>query len=76
MSGTGDGGPAFPRPDVASEDHWQEGSSGMMLLDWFAGQALVGLLSDPNIRDDASRFAEAAYEQAAAMIRVRVRYAK
>ena len=43
-----DGGPAFPRP---SADHGSYGSceqDGMSLRDWFAGQALTGLLANPN----------------------------
>jgi hypothetical protein len=33
-----DGGQAFPRPNVP----------GMTLRDWYAGQALAGLLANPN----------------------------
>lgn len=33
-----DGGPAFPR------DHASDGHNGMTLRDYFAGQALVGIL--------------------------------
>lgn len=38
---------AFPRPDVtdAMGCGIREGSDGMTLRDWFAGQALAGLLS-------------------------------
>ena len=35
------GGPAFPRSDYVSNSN-----SGMTLRDWFAGQALAGMLSD------------------------------
>ncbi len=34
----GDGGPAFPRGH-------ESGSDGMTLRDWFAGQALAGILA-------------------------------
>jgi len=36
---------AFPR----SWEHFQERQKGMTLRDWFAGQALVGLLSRPQV---------------------------
>ena len=41
-----DGGPAFPRPysQLASgEQVWEQ--DGMSLRDWFAGQALTGILA-------------------------------
>ena len=46
-----DGGPAFPQVDRLIDrhrGHVHEISSmgGMTLRDWFAGQALVGLVSD------------------------------
>lgn len=44
--GSENGGPAFPTnpgsPMVARDE------GGMCLLDWFAGQALVGLLATPD----------------------------
>ena len=41
-----DGGPAFPTPDTHHPDgQIQYGANGMSLRDWFAGQALVGMLS-------------------------------
>lgn len=53
-----DGGPAFPRP--ASEDtsggtlcdgnSIMDAQRGMSLRDYFAGQALVGIMSDPGMR--------------------------
>lgn len=40
-----DGGPAFPVPDVHHPSgRIQFGSSGMSLRDWFAGQALTGMI--------------------------------
>lgn len=36
-----DGGPAFPMASVPPQQ-------GMTLRDWFAGQALAGLLANPN----------------------------
>ena len=41
-----DNPPAFPNPMIPE---WQEGSTGMSLRDWFAGQALAGLCSDPKM---------------------------
>ena len=38
-----DGGPAFPVQSIYSEDHGTN-SRGMTLRDWFAGQALAGML--------------------------------
>ena len=44
-----DGGPAFPYtnpgPDVGPDQHGNAGYSGMTLRDWFAGQALSGLMA-------------------------------
>lgn len=42
-----DGGPAFPHPDERGlmGEGLREGSDGMSLRDWFAGQALVGLIA-------------------------------
>lgn len=42
MSIEQDGGPAFP---IATRNNGSH--PGMSLRDWFAGQALTGLLSDP-----------------------------
>jgi len=45
---TVDGGPAFPRPGIPT--NWSEGHlahEGMSLRDYFAGQALIGLLASP-----------------------------
>ena len=56
-----DGGPAFPREN----SDW--GVPGMTLRDWFAGQALSGILANPhNLREvtfidmanDSYRFAD------------------
>ena len=41
-----DGGPAFPNPALANEGFSPSyDMSGMTLRDWFAGQALAGLLA-------------------------------
>lgn len=62
------GGQAFPRPDAV----------GMSLRDWFAGQALAGLLSNPNwapVENGTAeaRYAGAAYLQADAMLAERAK---
>ncbi len=67
-----DGGPAFPVPDPA----W---ANGMTLRDWFAGQAIQGLLiaraaaidhgSQPRTREEeVSSASDAAYIVADAML--------
>jgi hypothetical protein len=46
------GGPAFPLPEqrtsFGGQSTYQSASYGMTLRDWFAGQALSGMLADPN----------------------------
>ena len=47
---------------------------GMSLLDWFAGQAISGLLSDPTIeRCSPEGFASSSYDYAEAMMNERKR---
>ena len=46
MKEINDGGPAFP---VIAEHGLGHISNGMTLRDWFAGQAMIGLLSNPKI---------------------------
>jgi hypothetical protein len=46
MSGVKDGGQAFP---VGNPTHG--GEPGMTLRDWFAGQALAGILANPTVKD-------------------------
>lgn len=68
------GGPAFPLA-VNKTDHRY--THGMSLRDWFAGQALAGLLANPeidNIDENASledSLANAAYITADAMLKER-----
>lgn len=49
MSKINDGGPAFPRVQqfVDTFGHMKQINDGMTLRDWFAGQALIGLMSYP-----------------------------
>lgn len=73
-----DGGPAFPVQALASPG--SEVAWGMSLRDWFAGQALAGMLSafaKGAKNGGPARFAEAncdtAYDIADAMLRARER---
>lgn len=78
-----DGGPAFPKPiGNNGANNWQdrEVSSeevGMSLRDYFAGQALKGMLAQPadaqNIAcyDDTNNAARWAYNFAEAMLKAR-----
>ena len=50
MSEKKDGGPAFPTAGYDGPDHTQAQTEGMTLRDWFAGQALNGLLSAESIQ--------------------------
>jgi len=59
-----DGGPAFPR-------HAYDGHDGMTLRDWFASQALAGMLADTNVKAGADKIAWCAYALADAMLRAR-----
>jgi hypothetical protein len=87
MSKINDGGPAFPRPSDPCPCIGDTGHSGMSLRDWFAGQALAGMIA-PMIAADpvaiqraadtdgfVGRFpdyvANRAYEQADAMLAAR-----
>lgn len=59
-----DGGPAFPPNSSA------EGERGMSLRDWFAGQALTGLMSrrDWAVSARIETYASEAYKMADAML--------
>ena len=62
------GGQAFPVADTYHPNgQVQFGSYGMTLLDWFAGQALAGLVSESG-RYDAAGAALDAYDLATAML--------
>lgn len=78
MSKIEDGGPAFPQRDIESfrADDFEMCSTivergGMSLRDWFAGQALAGLLGNDQRGGPMPTFAAEAYEAADAMIAAR-----
>ena len=61
------GGPAFPCLDSA--DAFLD--SGMTLRDYFAGQAIIGLIINPKTLSEAVPFSARAYEIADNMLRER-----
>jgi len=67
-----DGGPAFPVSRGHFTDDWKllssDGMPGMSLRDWFAGQALSGLLAYESQRATPTDAAAAAYTAADAML--------
>ncbi len=71
-----DGGPAFGQfsaKPVKGGVMVYQSSGGMSLRDWFAGQALAGMLADPGVRgpDIAEAAASDAYTFADAMLEAR-----
>lgn len=65
-----DGGPAFPGLDMNSSGDLGLRFTGMSLRDWFAGQALKGMLTDPNVMIGPST-AILSYQMADAMLEAR-----
>ena len=66
-----DGGSAFPMIEGARDGQGQNyyfSVGGMTLRDWFAGQALAGILANPEIDIPADDTAEIVYRYADAMI--------
>ena len=61
-----DGGPAFPRQQHPGE--YGYGEKGMSLRDYFAGQALAGLLAPSEGEGKCAYFAMMAYKFADAML--------
>ena len=69
-----DGGPAFPVSDTHHPDgQIQYGTNGMSLRDWFAGQALAGLMASPNGPRLVKEAVDASYHAADTMLRARER---
>lgn len=69
--------PAFPQSDLSAYGMGplEKGNGGMTLRDWFAGQALTGLMSDPGLRPSTlaefSHMAERLYQVADALLAAR-----
>lgn len=61
------GGPAFPAPAFAENITTQ----GMTMRDYFAGQALAGILSAANFGNAKDWIGQRAYEYADAMLAAR-----
>lgn len=71
MIGKNNGGPAFPVPGLQNDENF----NGMSLRDWFAGQTLIGCVTNP-VSAEGFTFAERAawcYEQADAMLAERAK---
>ena len=65
MNDTANGGPAFPRPISVSsigDTSWDQ--DGMSLRDYFAGQAMVGIVGNFEEAADAAAKADAVAEDA------------
>lgn len=66
------GGPAFPRAPLGEDCNKPWGhQDGMSLSDWFAGQALAGIMTAPDDLKSASDAAQIAYRIADAMLEAR-----
>jgi hypothetical protein len=63
-----DGGPAFPRPDWNGSWVGPDTFSGLSLRDWFAGQALAGMVGPWT---EGERAAALCYQIADAMLTAR-----
>lgn len=63
MSKNNDGGPAFPSTDAKGFV-----SDGMSLRDYFAGQALTGMLADASRSGSVEHYVDDAYSIADAML--------
>ena len=71
MSQIDDGGPAFPRTvtiDDGIDGYREIKRDGMTLRDWFAGQALAGLMADGKNSGRFADIASDAYDFADAML--------
>ena len=78
MNKKNDGGQAFPRSmSNMGGEHSPYGPDGMTLRDWFAGQALAGLIASSRTHgkwideEEYKIFAADAYNQADAMLKAR-----
>lgn len=67
MSNETNGGPAFPVVET-QEPYGTRVSPGMSLLDYFAGQALIGLLASERYDGGGTMLTHDAYKMAGYMI--------
>lgn len=65
-----DGGPAFPEHPLEHDCYWYPGTRGMSLRDYFAGQALAGIMAADSMIF-CHKAAQWAYETADAMLEAR-----
>lgn len=72
--GVEDGGPAFPSVLYKQEPAENTAYDGMSLRDWFAGQALAGLIAHEGLgaQSHCESLATGAFAVADAMLRARV----
>lgn len=70
MSTHNDGGPAFPRLYSRSDE---DGTHGMSLRDWFAGQTLAGIMADHEETAPREKIAFYCYAMANSMLAARER---
>lgn len=71
MEAKNDGGPAFPCEMVLQNDYGSYGKklvNGMSLRDWFAGQAMIGLLANQTNKETNDAMACIAYDMADQML--------
>jgi hypothetical protein len=69
-----DGGPAYPQSETLYDDGAElvrTSHGGMSLRDYFAGQALAGLMADPETTESKDNVALWCYRYADAMIAAR-----
>ena len=67
MADINDGGAAFPAVAMLTSNR------GMSLRDWFAGQALAGMLACPNVAAPVAKYSQWAYQHADAMLAERAK---
>ena len=75
MGNSKHGGPAFPIPLQPGQSFKEHGGEvdGMTLRDYFAAQAMTGIIAHPEKKGSASFFAENAYAIADAMLAERAK---